>query len=293
MNTRGVKQRRKRKTRDNAGVHGKRHGEAIMQKRRSCLIAIVALVALSLAGQAQGKVETEQVTYKEGETVLHGYLAYDDSVDSRRPGVLVVHEWWGLNEHARDKAEALAKEGYVAFAVDMYGEGKVTDHPKQAGEWAGFVRKHQDIGKARFLAAYNLLRDHKLTEDHKIAAIGYCFGGYVVLSMALEGIPLKAAVSFHGSFPSKGAEPGRIKAKILVCHGADDPLIAADDISRFQETLKQAGVDWQFVSYGGAKHSFTNPDADKRGMEALGYSPLADRRSWIAMLALFKEVFAD
>jgi dienelactone hydrolase len=263
-------------------------------RKRVTLLTVAAVMALwMLNADTQAAVHTEKVQYKHGALALEGYLAYDDSSKKQRPGVLVVHEWWGLNDHAKKKAEELAKHGYIAFAVDMYGEGKTTDHPKTAGEWATAVRQDRQLSKERFLAAHEVLRAHPLTIKNRIAAIGYCFGGFVVLSMAQEGVDLRGVVSFHGAFPAEKAAPGTVKAKILVCHGAEDPLIKPEQITAYQENLKSAGADWQFISYGGAKHSFTNPGADKVGMPALGYNPDADRRSWKAMLALFSEIFAD
>jgi dienelactone hydrolase len=254
---------------------------------------LALLMVFILAGKARASLRIEQVKYKLGATTFYGHLVYDDSSKVKRPGVLVVHEWWGLEDHAKKKAEALAEAGYIALALDMYGEGKITEHPKEAGEWSGFIRQNRRIGKERFMAAYELLKNHELTEGGKIAAIGYCFGGHVVLSMALEDIPLRGVVSFHGALPIERAEPTTIKAKILVCHGADDSFITQDQIRQFQENLKYAGADWQFIVYGGAKHSFTNPGADKRGIPALAYSSSADKRSWDAMLTFFKEIFAD
>ncbi len=262
-------------------------------KKSPMFILILLTLALiyPAGGTSLGAIKTEEVLYKQGETVLRGHLAYDDTVKEKRPGILVVHEWWGLNDHAKNKADALAGEGYIALALDMYGEGMNTEHPKEAGEWSGQIRQSFGIGKERFMAAYNLLKNHKLADPERMAAIGYCFGGFVVLSMALEGIDLRAVVSFHGSLPLTRVEPGTIKASILVCHGGNDPLVKPEQILEFEENLKHAQADWQFVTYGGAKHSFTNPRADAHGMQALGYNKKADQRSWRDMMDLFREVF--
>lgn len=257
------------------------------------LFLLSLLFSFTAQGPALGALKTEEVLYKQGKTVLRGHLAYDDAVEGKRPGILVVHEWWGLNDHAKSKAEALAREGYIALALDMYGDGRVTEHPKEAGEWSGYIRQSFSIGKERFMAAYDLLRSHRLTDPKRMAAIGYCFGGFVVLSMALDGIDLRAVVSFHGSLPLERVEPGTIKASILVCHGGNDPLVKSEQILEFKENLKYAQADWQFVTYGGAKHSFTNPQADSHGMEALGYNKTADQRSWRDMGGLFREVFGS
>jgi dienelactone hydrolase len=255
------------------------------------LVSLALTLSFAVHGRAFGALKTEEVVYKQGETVLRGHLAYDDGVEGKRPGILVVDEWWGLNDYAKGRADALAKEGYIALALDMYGEGRHTDHPKEAGEWSGYIRQNFSVGKERFLAAYDLLKNNKLTDPKRMAAIGYCFGGYVVLSMAMEGIDLRAVVSFHGTLPLKRVEPGTIKASILVCQGADDPLVKPEQIAEFKENLEYAKADWEFVTYGGAKHSFTNPQADSHGIPALAYSKTADRRSWRAMMDLFHEGF--
>jgi dienelactone hydrolase len=260
-------------------------------RKTGAYLMILAAFLLTTSSHTEAAVHTEKVNYKSGEVSLQGYLAYDDSSKGERPGVLVVHEWWGLNDHAKRKAEALAKAGYIAFAVDMYGEGKNTAHPDTAGKWSAEVRQNKQLGKERFLASYEVLKNHRLTKKKHIAAIGYCFGGYVVLAMAQEGLDLRGVASFHGALPAERVDPGSIKAKILVLHGAEDPLVKPEQISQYQENLKHAGADWQFVFYGGTKHSFTNPDADKAGMPALAYNRSADRRSWTAMLAFFKEIF--
>ena len=256
------------------------------------ILLVFGVLLVFLSGvDAYARIHTERVEYKEGDTRLYGYLAYDDGVQGRRPGVLIVHEWWGLNEHAKKKAESLAEEGYIALALDMYGQGKVTEHPKEAGEWSSMIRRQKDLGRKRFMAAFHLLQGHKLSIKDQIAAIGYCFGGYMVLSMAQSSTDLRGVVSFHGSLPIEEVAPGAVKAKILVCHGADDPMVTSEQVQKFQDHLKKIGADWQFISYGGAKHSFTNPSADERGIPGLGYNAAADRRSWQAMLSFFDEVF--
>jgi dienelactone hydrolase len=256
------------------------------------LLTVLAVVTAAIA-PADAAIHTETVTYQQGDTELRGYLAYDDATGGRRPGVLVVHEWWGLNDHARESAVALAKEGYIALAVDMYGEGKSTDHPQQAGEWATWIRGNKDVGAARFTAGYDLLASHKLTNKNSIAAIGYCFGGSIVLTMAMNGADLEGVVSFHGGLPTEPAPVEKVTAKILVCHGAADPTISQDQIQTFLANLDAVGADYQFISYGGVKHSFTSKSADERGIPMLAYDADADRRSWNAMLLFFDEIFED
>ncbi len=244
---------------------------------------------------AHGDVRGKPVDYVAGDTTLKGYLAYDDRSTDKRPGILVVHEWWGHNEYARSRARMLAELGYVALAVDMYGEGKQAHHPDDAGKFSGEIRKNMDLGRQRFLAARKVLQGHKFTDPERIGAIGYCFGGSVVLQMARDGMDLGGVASFHGGLTTNApAKPGSVKAKILVLNGAEDKFIKPEQIEDFQKEMKAAGADFRFVSYPGAAHSFTNPDADtyaKKFNIPLGYNADADKKSWAEMQAFFKDIF--
>ena len=255
-------------------------------------IATAGAIALTvISPAAQAKLKTETVTYKVGDTTLKGYLAYDDATSAKRPGVLSVHEWWGLNDYARKRADMLAKAGYVAFAADMFGDGKTTTHPQVAGEFATAATKDPAAATARFAAALDQLIANSRTDSSKTAAVGYCFGGRVVLGAALGGTELDGVVSFHGSLPQTPVPAGAVKAKVLVLHGAADGFIPGDQIVTFQRILADAKADWQFVSYGGAKHGFSNPDAASFGVEGLVYDAAADKRSWQAMMDFFGEIF--
>lgn len=242
-------------------------------------------------------MKTESITYKAEDTVFKGYLAYDDSVEGQRPGVLVVHEWWGHNDYARGRARKLAEAGYTALAVDMYGDGKQAEHPDQAGAFSGAVMQNMDLGRARFNAALALLREHSTTDPEQIAAIGYCFGGGVVLQMARFGLDLKGVVSFHGSLStSQPARPGQIKAKVLVCHGSEDALVPPKQVDLFIREMQSAGAYLQFISYPGALHSFTNPEADTFSEKfdlPVGYSAEADAQSWADMVRFFEGLFDE
>ena len=225
---------------------------------------------------------------KHGAVELEGYLAWDDAKHGKRPGVLVVHEWWGLNEYAKSRAEQLAKLGYVAFAADMYGDGKTVDHPKDAGEMAGKVRADVAAWRKRALAALDTLKAQPQCDKTKLAAIGYCFGGSTVLQLALAGTDLKAVVSFHGALPAPTeAEAKQVKAAILVCHGADDTFIPEKAIAAFRAALDKAGTKYEFIAYPGARHSFTVADADKHGIDGLKYDKPADEDSWKRLVKLF------
>src|SRR5262245_36997401 len=226
------------------------------------------------------EVKTKTVTYSYGGVNLIGHLAWDDAVQGKRPGVLVVHEWWGLNDYARRRAEQLAGLGYIAFAADMYGEGKTTEHPKEAGAMAGEVRKNVKTWEGRAQTALKILQDHDLVDARRTAAIGYCFGGSTALQLAYSGADLAAAVSFHGALPVP--EPGQakgIKAKILICHGALDSFIPEAVIQKVRNAYDSAKVDYEMVYYGGAVHSFTVPDADKHEIKGIAYNAAAYRRS--------------
>ncbi len=259
---------------------------------RYVLSTALFIAILPTAGQAA--VKTETVKYKDGDVELQGHLAWDDSIKGKRPGVLVVHEWWGLNDYAKQRAEQLAEMGYVAFALDMYGKDKVTEHPRQAGEWAGMIRKNVKAWRKRAELGLEILRKNKHVDPNKLAAIGYCFGGATVMQLAYNGNDLKGVVSFHGSLPVAGEDDAkRIKSKILVCHGAQDGFIPEERIQKFRKTLDDADADWQMIYYAGARHSFTNPDADKRGIDGLRYDKDADQRSWQHMQMFFDEIFGE
>ena len=257
----------------------------------------LALIVLMLAGvvAARAEVVGKVIIYTADSLTMKGYIAYDDKIEGKRPGILVVHEWWGQNEHARKRAEMLAGLGYVALAVDMYGNGKQADNPDDAGKLAGSVMQDPSVMKSRFLAAMNMLKMDKHVDPEQIGAIGFCFGGGVVLGMAREGADLKAVVCFHGSIATKHpAEKGTVKGKILVCNGAADKFVSAEDIKNLKAEMKSADVDLKFVNYPGALHAFTNPAATELGKKfnmPIAYNENADKKSWSEMQKLFKKVF--
>ena len=254
------------------------------------------LIALSLccSTMAQAAIQTREVPYTAADgTRLVGYHAWDDAISGPRPGVIVVHEWWGLNDYAKRRARDLAALGYSALAVDMYGDGRNTQHPDDAKAFMNAALADPAIPKARFQAGLDLLKAQPQTDPARLAAIGYCFGGKVVLDMARQGLPLAAVVSFHGALvTATPATPGSVKAKVLVEHGAADSFITPEQIAAFKAEMDQAGADYRFVELPGAKHGFSNPDADAHkghGLD-LGYQKEADERSWADMQALFKDV---
>lgn len=257
--------------------------------RLAALLALSLALALNTAWAAGSAIHTEAVVYEHNGVELTGYLAYDPTRDGPRPGVIVVHEWWGHDENARRRAEMLAEAGYVAFALDMYGTGKLADHPGTAREFAMAVRGNRDVMMGRFEAAESLLRQHPRSAGQPLAAIGYCFGGSVVLEAARAGKDLAMVASFHGALNTgHPAQPGAVQADVLVFNGAEDPLVPAEQIAAFREEMAAAGVPYTFVDFAGATHSFTNPGADalaeKFGMP-LGYNARADRDSWNWLIA--------
>lgn len=244
-------------------------------------IGWILTALLCLSATVEGAVKTETVKYKHGDTEYVGFLAYDDALTGKRPGILVVHEWWGLNDYARQRAEQLAKLGYVAFAADMYGGGKTVEHPKDAGQMAGMVRANVAEWRAKGTAALNVLKARPECDAQKLAAIGYCFGGSTALQLALAGTDLDVVASFHGGLPTATeADAKQIKARILICNGADDTFIPAAAIQAFRGALDKAGVKYDFENYAGAKHSFTVPDIDQKRVDGLKYNKSADEASW-------------
>ena len=259
----------------------------ILQRTLGLAVALGLLAAAS----ADAEVKTQSIAYQDGDTMLTGVLAWDDAVTGKRPGVLVIHEWWGLNDYAKGRAEQLAKAGYVAFALDMYGDNKVTTHGKQAGEWMTQITSNIDLWKRRAGLGLDVLKSQQAVDAGKLAAIGYCFGGATVMQMAYGGADVKAVVSLHGSLPPAPESVTSLTPRVLVAHGRDDKFIPAERIVAFQAGLDRINADWEMTIYSGTRHGFTNPGAGAYGIENLAYNETADKRSWNAMMKLFDEVF--
>ena len=249
------------------------------------------LLGLALAGAARAEIKTETVEYKQGETTLEGFHAYDDSVSGKRPGVLIVHQWKGLGDYEKKRAVMLAKLGYNVFAVDIYGKGIRPSSPKEAGALAGKYKSDRALLRERVKAGLDALQKNEFTDAKKIAAIGYCFGGTTVLELARSGADVSGVVSFHGGLSSPNPEDAKnIKCKVLVLHGADDPHVIPE-VPGFQDEMRKAGVDWEFVAYGNAVHSFTDWNAGNDNSKGAAYNEKADKRSWEAMKQFFAEIF--
>ena len=263
---------------------------------KGCTFSIILLVLLWIPN-LNAAVVAKPVEYEAENVKLEGYLAYDFGVTTKRPGILVIHEWWGHDEYARKRAQMLAELGYTAFALDMYGKGKLATHPAEAGEFSGEVKSHLEIAQKRFKAALTLLRSHRTVDPNQIAVIGYCFGGGVALEMARRGYNVNAVVSFHGSLATEHpVKPGMMRARILVCQGEDDSLVTAEEVEKFEKEMKMAKANYKIITYPGAKHSFTNPKADELAQTfglPIGYNLEADGQSWDDMQVFLTETFTN
>ncbi|MCB9772092.1 MAG: dienelactone hydrolase family protein [Candidatus Omnitrophica bacterium] len=253
---------------------------------------IVLFLFLFLSNSAQAAVQTRVFEYQEGETVLQGYIAFDDAIAGKRPGILVVHDWMGFGPFANHKADDLAKLGYTALAVDIYGKGIRPKDAGEAGKLSGMYKGDRALLRKRILAGYEALKNEDTVDESKVAVIGFCFGGTTALELARSGAPIKGVVSFHGGLNTPTPMDAKnIKAKVLALHGADDPHVSQEEVKAFENEMNNGGVDWQFVKYSGAVHSFTNPAAGNDNSKGVAYNERADKRSWIAMKDFFQEIF--
>lgn len=277
-----------------------------MHKIKTSLILIIAILFFSCSNKSSENKGDEQavkepnivgveVSYATDSTEMKGYIVYDESIEGKRPGILVVHEWWGHNNYTRERANMLAELGYTALAIDMYGDGKQAEHPEDAGKFMNQVISNMDEAKARFMKAIETLQNHPSVDADKIAAIGYCFGGSVVLTMANAGVDLDAVAAFHSGLDlpiQPNAET--LKVKILVCNGAADPFIPSESVEKFKADMDAVGADYKYISYENAVHAFTSPDADELGKKfdlPLAYDEKADNDSWSELQTLLKSVF--
>jgi dienelactone hydrolase len=247
-------------------------------------------------GQASSKPDLvgEEVSYATDSTEMKGYIVYDKNMEGKRPGIIVVHEWWGHNQYTRKRADMLAELGYTALAIDMYGDGKQAEHPDDAGKFMNQVISNMDEAKARFMKAMETLKNHPTVSEDNIAAIGYCFGGSVVLTMANAGYDLSAVAAFHSGVQLPIPPSADIKAKILVCNGAADPFISPESVVQFKAALDSVGADYTYIAYDSAVHAFTSPEADDLGEKfdlPLAYNEKADNASWAELQALLNSVF--
>jgi dienelactone hydrolase len=256
------------------------------------ILATVITIA-GLTSPVWGALKTQTVEYRQGDAALEGYLAYDDAFSGKRPGILVVHEWKGLNGYAKKRADMLARLGYVAFAADIYGKGIRPQTIAEAGAMAGKFKADRILLRARVNAGLDVLKSQANVDASQLAAIGYCFGGTAVLELARSGADVKGIVSFHGGLGSPAPQDAKnIRAKILALHGAADPFVKADEVAAFEKEMTDAKINYRLIKYPGAMHGFTNPDNKGIPPGAL-YNEAADKASWIEMQKFFKEIFAS
>jgi dienelactone hydrolase len=250
--------------------------------------------AIYASEKAKSSFKEETITFVADGVTLNGFVAYDDNIKGKRPAVLVVHEWWGLNDYARNRARQLASLGYIALAVDMYGNGKVAANPKEAQELAGQFYQNPKLSKIRLDAAIKKIREYSQTDAANVAAIGYCFGGSVVLNSAKLGADLKGVVSFHGGLSGVPANRNLLKAKILVCHGGSDKFVSQHDLDVFKHQMDSIGAGYTVKVYPNATHAFTNPEATATGKKfnmPIEYNAEADKNSWNDMKIFFATLF--
>lgn len=252
---------------------------------------LLAVLLASLLPVAAA-IKSGPVEYKQGGVTLEGWQAHDDAKPGKRPAVLVVHQWKGLTDYEKKRAEMLAQLGYNVLCVDIYGRGIRPANPKDAGAEAGKYKSNRALLRDRVNAGLEVLRKNPLTDAKRIAAIGYCFGGTTVLELARSGADVAGVVSFHGALDSPAPSDAKnIKCRVLALHGADDPFVPQKDVDAFCAEMRDAKVDWQLVSYGGSVHSFTLWDAGNDNSKGAAYNAKADQRSWEAMKSFFAELF--
>lgn len=261
-----------------------------MLMNSKALLPLAAFAAFT--GSVLAEIKTAVVEYQDGDTVLEGFVAYDDAKTGPQPGVLVIHDWTGLGDYAQRRAKMLAELGYVAFAADIYGKGVRPTDPADCAKEAGKYKGDLPLLRRRVTLGFDQLLKQKNVDAQKTAAIGYCFGGTTVLELARSGAPVAGVVSFHGGLGSTlPAKEGGVKAKVLVCHGADDPYVKPAEQADFKHEMDVAKVDYSFLSYPDAVHSFTKPEAGNDKSKGNAYNEAADKKSWADMRAFFERIF--
>lgn len=254
-------------------------------------IYVVVLTSLTFAAVAGATIKSEVVEYKDGKTVLEGYLVYDDAWTTPRPTVMIVHQWMGISDHEKQSAERLANQGYVAFVLDLYGKGNRPGNMAEAGAAAATLKSHRQLFREREKAAFDFLKKNKKVDVKRVVIAGYCLGGTGALEAVRGGLPVVGAVSFHGGLSADKPEKTKnVKAKILVLHGAVDPNVPSKEVESFMKEMNEAQADYQFIAYSGAVHAFTQKEAGKDPAKGVAYNEAADRRSWVAFMDFLDEV---
>ena len=259
---------------------------------------LAALVALSITAPVFAAIRETPVTYGDGEATMKGFVVHDTAKKGRRPGIVMVHEWWGITKHMHNEARRLARQGYTVFIADMYGEAKTAENPKDAGALSGSVMKNPQAMESRFNAAREQLAKQATVDPRRIAAVGYCFGGAVVLNMARTGADLAGVVGFHASLGlnTPAPAPGTVKAKILILNGADDPFVKKEEYATFKGDLDAAKADYRVIEYPGAVHAFTNPEATALGRKfnlPLRYDAKVSKEAEEEASKFFADVFKE
>ena len=254
-------------------------------------VTAYVIAFMFIANSASAAIVTQSVEYSAGDAVMEGFVAYDDAATKARPGILIVHDWMGLGQYTKDKAMQLAKEGYVAFAVDIYGKGMLPADAKAAKLISTKYKSDRPLLREHIRAAYDRLAGMKQVNPAKILVMGYCFGGTTALELARSGAPLAGTASFHGGLSSPTPEDAKnIKGRVLVMHGADDPNVPPAEVQAFKDEMKNANVDMKFIAYPGAVHAFTNPAAGNDNSKGAAYNAEADKASWAEFEKFAKEV---
>jgi dienelactone hydrolase len=267
------------------------------------LLPVLAIVAFTACNNEEAKtaaetkqplLKEENISFTSDTNSMNGFVVYDENIEGARPAILIVPEWWGLNDYAMMRARELAKLGYIAMAMDMYGHGKIADNPDSAGAAAGPFYQNPQLAKTRMEQALSKLKSYKQADANNVAAIGYCFGGAMVLNTARMGLDVKGVVSFHGNLVGTPLNKELLKAKILVCHGAADPFVPATEVATFKQQMDSAGISYTFKEYADAVHAFTNPNATAMGEKfniPIKYNAAADSASWKDMKDFFTSLF--
>ena len=261
-------------------------------------LCAVVMAATATVTTARAEIKEVPVTYSDGTTTMKGFVVYDDAVQGKRPGIIMVHEWWGITPHIHNEAKKFAQQGYTAFIADMFGDAKTADNPKDAGMLMNGVMKDEKAMESRFKAAQAELAKQPTVNPAKLGAVGYCFGGAVVLNMARTGDDLKAVAGFHASLGlnTPAPAPGTVKAKILILNGADDPFVKKEQYETLKKDLDAAKADYNIITYPGAVHAFTNPEATALGEKfklPLKYDANADQQSKAAASKLFQSTLKN
>jgi dienelactone hydrolase len=266
-----------------------------LKVRMKMRYALAVLLGCLLTTGVRAEVKTKVVEYKDGDVALQGFVAWDASESNQsKPGVLVIHQWLGLTDYEKSRCQQLAELGYVAFALDIYGKDVRPANVQEAGKQAGIYKKDRELYRRRLNLGLEQLRQQADVSSKQLAAIGYCFGGTGAIELARSGADIAGVVSFHGGLDAPTpSDDKQIKARVLICHGNDDPFVPAADIEAMKSSFNAAGVDWQMIYYSGAVHSFTQKMAGNDNSKGAAYNASADRRSWTAMQAFFDELFAD